>query len=56
MNMRYKTILDTPWKKRIESLGENVRWSYGAGLVLLAGIARFELNYCILGWNSLTDR
>lgn len=46
---------DTPWKKRIESLGENVRWSYGAGLVLLAGIARFELNYCILGWNSLTD-
>ncbi|XP_028411436.1 sorting and assembly machinery component 50 homolog A-like [Dendronephthya gigantea] len=44
-----------PWKKRMEYLGENVRWSYGAGLVLLAGIARFELNYCILGWNSLTD-
>lgn len=46
---------EKPWMERIESLGKNVRWSYGAGIVLLAGIARFELNYCLLGWNLLTD-
>ena len=28
-------------------LREKIRWSCGAGLVFLLGIARVELNYCV---------
>ncbi|KAM7430944.1 sorting and assembly machinery component 50 [Porites harrisoni] len=35
------------WRNRLTALREKVRWSCGAGLVFLLGIARIELNYCI---------
>lgn len=41
--------LDTglPWRNRLDVLREKMRWSCGAGLVFLLGIARVELNYCV---------
>ncbi|KAK2569062.1 Sorting and assembly machinery component 50-like protein A [Acropora cervicornis] len=36
-----------PWQNRLKALREKIRWSCGAGLVLLLGIARLELNYCL---------
>lgn len=36
-----------PWRNRLAVLREKIRWSCGAGLVLLLGIARLELNYCV---------
>jgi len=36
-----------PWQNRLNALREKIRWSCGAGLVLLLGIARLELNYCL---------
>jgi len=36
------------WKQGLLSMGDSVRWSYGAGLVLrLGAIARLELNYVV---------
>ncbi|PIK49385.1 putative sorting and assembly machinery component 50-like A-like [Apostichopus japonicus] len=41
--------LDNPnFPDQLRKLQENVRWSYGAGMLLRIGrVARFELNYCI---------
>ncbi|KAJ7360059.1 sorting and assembly machinery component 50 [Desmophyllum pertusum] len=41
--------LDTslPWRNRLDVLREKIRWSCGAGLVFMLGIARVELNYCV---------
>lgn len=36
-----------PWRNRFNSLREKIRWSCGAGLVFMLGIARVELNYCV---------
>jgi len=36
-----------PWRTRLNVLREKIRWSYGAGLVFMLGIARVELNYCV---------
>ena len=36
-----------PWRNRLDVLREKMRWSCGAGLVFLLGIARVELNYCV---------
>ena len=39
---------DEKWKDNIRLLGETMRLSYGAGVVLrMGGIARLELNYCV---------
>src|SRR5438132_842858 len=39
---------DVAWRQNVSSLAENVRLSYGMGVVLtLGGIARLELNYCV---------
>ena len=47
---------DVPWRNRLYALREKVRWSCGAGLVFLLGIARIELNYCIPFGAQSSDR
>ena len=37
-------------------LREKIRWSCGAGLVFLLGIARVELNYCVPFGAQNSDR
>ena len=36
-----------PLRNRLDVLREKIRWSCGAGLVFMLGIARVELNYCV---------
>ncbi|XP_031549193.1 sorting and assembly machinery component 50 homolog [Actinia tenebrosa] len=45
-----------PWKQQLNPLVQNTRWSCGVGLVLLLGIARLELNYCLPRGYQRTDR
>ena len=47
---------DVPWRNRLYALREKVRWSCGAGLVFLLGIARIELNYCMPFGAQSSDR
>lgn len=47
---------DLPWRSRFNSLREKIRWSCGAGLVFMLGIARVELNYCFPIAAQNTDR
>lgn len=44
------------WPHQLKQLGENFRWSYGAGILLRIGrVARFELNYCVPKSAQATD-
>lgn len=45
-----------PWRNRLDVLREKIRWSCGAGLVFLLGIARVELNYCVPFGAQNSDR
>lgn len=44
------------WRDNLVGLAENIRLSYGAGIVLrLGGIARLEVNYCVPLWARKGD-
>ena len=50
-------IIDPNWRENLRKLGDTIRLSYGAGIVLkLGGVARLELNYCIPLCSQRTDR
>lgn len=50
-------VVGPNWTNNLTALTNNVRLSYGAGIVLrLGGIARLELNYCLPVWASTGDK
>lgn len=50
-------VVEASWRDNLVGLAENIRLSYGAGIVLrLGGIARLEVNYCVPLWARKGDR
>ncbi|XP_077994209.1 sorting and assembly machinery component 50 homolog A-like [Glandiceps talaboti] len=48
---------DDTWNANLDRMMENLRWSYGAGIVLRLGrIARIEINYCVPMRAENTDK